>query len=388
MSSEYFYIVNDRTPTGTHTLPDPQNPFDNPSEFHSYQCDYGAIVPEIRTEGFRLPHLPGKSERSRIRRYYNIVGGFLAGHFVIANVAAVVLMLGIEALITVVDRAAVGDLPYNYDTLLADYVEQGSTIMTALSALVYGLCNLLVAILGCSATRIPLPNLFRTKDLTPMRMFGYICVALLLQSATGLAATWLTDLFESAGITLYEADLPSTTTARGTVLMLVYSVIVAPITEELLMRGFVLKNLSRSNQHFGIIMTAFIFGIWHENVAQFLLAFVAGCLFGYMAVKHDSLVPCIICHMVVNLFAELFGIFEDYGLEIGTKISEFVYFGMVIFGIVWLIRLLLTERFPRATVAQQERGIRISLSSPVLLLMLVCHIGAAVLFILQASSII
>ena len=388
MSAEYYYILHDEPAAGSTDLLDPHDPFDNPSEFHSYQCDYGHIVPEIRTSGFRLAQMPGRSERSRIRRYYNIVGGFLAGHFVVTNVLAILMIFGIGLLISMVDQTAVGDLPANYDDLLNDYIDNHSTILLGLSTLVYGLCNVLTAVLGCKATKIPIANLFRTKNLTPLTMIGYICCALLLQSVAGLAATGLTDLFDAAGITLYESDISEVTTVRGIVLSFVYSVIVAPITEELLMRGFVLKNLCRSNQRFGIIMTAFIFGIWHENVAQFLLAFVAGCLFGYMAVKHDSLVPSIICHMVVNLFAELFTVFEDNGLDIALMASELVYFGLVLFGLIWLIKLLLTERFPRATVAQQERGLRITITSPVMLLLLICHIGATVMFILQASEII
>ena len=388
MSAEYFYIVHDQETAGTADLPDPQDPFDNASEFHSYQCDYGAIVPEIRTPGFRLPTMPGRSERSRIRRYHNIVGGFLTGHFVLSNLLAILVLFLVEALITIVDKAAVGELPHNYAELVGDYIDNHSTIMLSLSVLVYGICNVATALVGCKVTRIPIPNLFRTKNLTPLNMIGYICCALMVQSAMGIAASWLSDLFASAGITLYEADLGGFVTPRGTVLSFVYSVIVAPITEELLMRGFVLKNLCRSNQRFGILMSAFIFGIWHENISQFLLAFAGGCLFGYIAVKHDSIVPCILCHMAVNLFAELFTTFEDYGLDLAVTLTEIIYLALVVIGIVWLVKFLFTERFPRATVAQQERGMRITMTSPVMMLLVICHVGATVIFILQASGIV
>ncbi|MCR4645884.1 MAG: CPBP family intramembrane metalloprotease [Oscillospiraceae bacterium] len=388
MSDEYFYIVNDTGSDEIGAMPDPQDPFDNPSEFHSYQCDYGAVMPEIRLAGFRLPRLPDGRERSRIRRFHNIVGGFLMGHFVVSNALAIGMVLGIKELVRMVDRAAVGELPYNYNELLADYLDN-STMWLVLSMLVYGTCNVLVAVFGCKATRIPIPNLFRTKDLTPGLMFAYICAALCIQAGMGVAATTVVDLFDANGILLFdEADSLVPTSTRGIIVSFVYSVIVAPITEELLMRGFVLKNLSRSNQHFGIIMTAFIFGIWHENVPQFLLAFVAGCLFGYVAVRHDSLVPAIICHMSVNLAAEVLSFLYEHEFDLASRIGDFIYTALALIGLVVIIKLLIVDRFPRATVAQQERGVRIALSSPLILLIIICHIGSTVLYILRISGIV
>ena len=388
LSDEYYYIVNTAEPEAIGEMPDPQDPFDNPSEFHSYQCDYGNILPEIRVPGFHLPRLPGGRERSRIRRFHNIVGGFLVGHFLVSNAIAIGMVLGIKELVAMVDRAAVGDLPHNYNDLLIDYLDH-STMWIVLSLLVYGICNVLVAVFGCKATKIPIPNLFRTKDLTPGLMFAYICAALCIQAVTGVAASLLTDFCDAGGIVLFdESDAMTPTSVRGIIMSFIYSVIVAPITEELLMRGFVQKNLSRSNQHFGIIMTAFIFGIWHENVPQFILAFAAGCFFGYIAARHDSLVPSIICHMSVNFAAEVLNFCDEHGFEVASQIAGFIYAGLALIGLVIIVKLLIVDRFPRATVAQQERGVRIALSSPLILLVLICHIGATVLYILRVSGII
>ena len=55
-------------------------------------------------------------------------------------------------------------------------------------------------------------------------------------------------------------------TAFETAVMTIYSVILAPIFEEILFRGFVLKNLSRFNVRFGIIMSAILFGLFHGNL--------------------------------------------------------------------------------------------------------------------------
>lgn len=60
---------------------------------------------------------------------------------------------------------------------------------------------------------------------------------------------------------------------KAEIIMAGYTCIIAPITEELVFRGFCLKNLSRFNQRFGILASAFLFGLVHQNIIQFILAF-------------------------------------------------------------------------------------------------------------------
>lgn len=364
---------------------DPLDPFENETEFKHYNTDYGEIVPQIRIPGCKIPLMPNKRERSRIRRYQNIVGGFLAGHFLISNLLAFLLIEVFYGLTYAVDRAAAGgSLPGGYDDLLMDYIYDSSS-MVALNILVYGLLNVLIAWLGCKATKIPIPNLFRTRNFNAQKAFTYVTIALVIQFAMGYTASWVSDLLEGVGITPYEADFSTLPELKSTIISFVYSVLIAPVTEELLMRGFVLKNLSRFGQRFGIVMSAFLFGIWHENLSQFLLAFTAGCFFGYLTVKHDSLIPSIICHMAVNSFAELFTVCDTYGWDFAYTMLDMVYFVFVLIGLVLLVRMFFTERFPKSVPAQTERGLRITLSSPLLLLVIVCHVGATVLLILQES---
>jgi len=192
-------------------------------------------------------------------------------------------------------------------------------------------------------------------------------------------------LLEGVGITAYSPELSESTDIKNIMMDIIYGVIVAPITEELMVRGFVMKNLSRVSQRFGIIMSAFFFGVWHENITQFILAFAAGCFFGYITVKHNSLIPSIIAHMAVNFCATVFDLFDRFGLETASDIFNIFYVLLVFAGIVLLIKMLVTERFPYAMPEQSERGIRIALTSPLLMGVLLCHISSAVFAIIQES---
>ncbi|MDE5884276.1 MAG: CPBP family intramembrane metalloprotease [Oscillospiraceae bacterium] len=364
---------------------DPKNPFCNPTEFAHYNSDYGEIVPQIRMKGCQIPLFPNDREKSRIHRYENIVGGFLLLHLVLMNVLALVLMGGFTFLQGMVDSAMNdGALPANYDTLAWEYFENSSAYI-AITMLAIAGCSILVTCLGCRMTKIPVSNLFQTRDFNAGHALIYIAIALCIQTITGYLAMGITELLDGVGITAYEPDMSPTQGLKTVLISFIYSVIVAPITEELLVRGFVMKNLSRVSQHFGIIMSAFFFGVWHENLAQFILAFCAGCFFGYITVKHNSLIPSMIAHMAVNLCAEIFSICEVYHWDLAENLMNMIYTILVIAGLILLIRMLITERFPSTTPEQAERGGRLSLTSPLLMLVLLCHIGSSIYYILLES---
>ena len=109
---------------------DPKNPFRNETEFREYNSDYGEIVPQIRIEGCQIPLFPNVRERQNIRKYENIVGGFLLMHFILMNLLAFFLMEGYILLQRMIDTiASGGELPVNYDKLVMDYFENTSSYM-------------------------------------------------------------------------------------------------------------------------------------------------------------------------------------------------------------------------------------------------------------------
>ena len=211
-------------------------------------------------------------------------------------------------------------------------------------------------------------------------------IALLIQTVTGWLAIGIEDLLEGVGISSYNPDLSNANDIKSIMMDFIYGVIVAPITEELLVRGFVMKNLCRVSQKFGIVMSAFFFGVWHENIPQFVLAFTAGCFFGYLTVKHNSLIPSIIAHMAVNLCATVFDILDTKHLDTAYDMFNVFYMLMVFAGVILLIKMLITERFPRTTPEQAERGIRVAVTSPLLMGVLLCHIGSMIVLIAEENA--
>ena len=72
-----------------------------------------------------------------------------------------------------------------------------------------------------------------------------------------------------------------------TVSLALYTAVAAPITEELLFRGAVLRSLQPYGKRFAILCSALLFGLMHQNLTQTPFAFGFGLLAGYVAVEYS-----------------------------------------------------------------------------------------------------
>lgn len=80
--------------------------------------------------------------------------------------------------------------------------------------------------------------------------------------------------------------------------------VIAPIIEEILMRGFVLGGLKNT---YGIpaalLLSSALFALLHFNMVQTLSAFVCGILLGLLYLKTDSIFCCIVAHCGYNFIS-------------------------------------------------------------------------------------
>jgi len=115
---------------------------------------------------------------------------------------------------------------------------------------------------------------------------------------------WLNDIF----LRLAGHD----TSLWGSILALV---IVAPVTEELLFRGLILRGfLSHYRVHTALVTSALLFGLFHLNPWQFVHTTAIGLLFAWWFLKTRSLIPCILGHALNN--GQVFILRDIFGLDI------------------------------------------------------------------------
>ena len=78
------------------------------------------------------------------------------------------------------------------------------------------------------------------------------------------------------------------------------SVVFAPVTEEIVFRGYLLNLwLARHRIWFAILASSMFFGLWHFQYAPFATGM--GFIFALVYLKYRSLVLCIVLHGLYNL---------------------------------------------------------------------------------------
>ena len=111
----------------------------------------------------------------------------------------------------------------------------------------------------------------------------------------------------------YEELMKSVGFEDVTLVLAVYSVIIAPISEELIFRGVTMKYAIKAMPFvMANIMQAFLFGLFHANVIQGAYAFVVGLFCGYVCYKGGSLYLSILFHMMFNLWGTFAPSFVNY----------------------------------------------------------------------------
>lgn len=119
----------------------------------------------------------------------------------------------------------------------------------------------------------------------------------------------------------------------GMVVSAVYTCIMAPLTEEFLFRGVLLRSLSKYGTGFAVILSSLLFGLIHGNIYQTPFAIMAGIVLSYTAVRSGSIWPGVLVHFVVNTFAvarELLAVLVPQSWEQAVHFGFFGFAGLMI----------------------------------------------------------
>ncbi len=104
-------------------------------------------------------------------------------------------------------------------------------------------------------------------------------------------------------------------------------VILAPICEELAVRGIILRRSERVFGAIGVmIISAVLFGVFHMNIIQGLYVLPMGAFWGYVGYRYKSVIPCFLCHIINNGLAFLIPGDVD---QLILSVALFVIFGAV-----------------------------------------------------------
>jgi abortive infection protein len=326
---------------------DPHDPFDNPTEYHSYSGDYTEILPQITIPEYRIDLNPCYEERKRIKRYYAAGGWCALLQFILsifAGSAAIRLVMQILLkMYSGVDSESI----YTYI--------KASSILIGLNMLIYIISNVGIGFLGIKISKTRFSSLVKTHGFGFGSAVQYCFIALFIWTSSAFISIALGNVFDKFGFSVDVSDTSGMgVTALGTAVSIIYHCVIAPVTEEFFFRGALLKLFSKSNQRFAVFTTAVFFGLAHGNLRQFVLAFFTGIFLAHITLKHGSIIPSIIVHMFVNTFSTSISML-DLTVNEQTVLWLSVYVAAAV-GALMLLMFRVHDRVPQTTPAQVQRG--------------------------------
>ncbi|HEY5806648.1 MAG TPA: type II CAAX endopeptidase family protein, partial [Povalibacter sp.] len=143
------------------------------------------------------------------------------------------------------------------------------------------------------------------------------------------------------------ADMMSAST-----LAVLFACVAAPVLEEMLFRGVILRSFLRQySRTRAILASSVIFGLAHLNVYQLATAFAIGIIAGWLYERCRSLWPCIVLHAAYNGIVTYLHntTISDEAAMGDTAAYTAVVFAAAIAGGLLLLRLLGTRATQRSS---------------------------------------
>ena len=142
-------------------------------------------------------------------------------------------------------------------------------------------------------------NIISVKTISCIVLLGVGC-QLFIAGLLALLSTYFVDFFADY------SNVVKKLMSGNAIIVVLLTVIIAPIVEELIFRGMVLH---RANRYIPFLwanfLQAFLFGVYHGNVIQGIYAILLGLLLGMIYYKYKTILAPILLHMCINASAYL-----------------------------------------------------------------------------------
>ena len=327
---------------------------------------YGGQMPDVQPTPPPYYHPTDyvfPEEKKKIRKNYNSIGITLLCYYIIGLIVFyvtffIILETGYET-------------AYDDDgTMIAGLVE------VTLGTWIFALTGMAVFAGHCIFTRYNPKEIFRTERIKAGEVVKYILIALCFQRVSMICTIFITLFLDSVGLEVTAFDYSVSHDPYTYASSFISSVILAPIGEELIFRGVVLRSSAKVSGRFAIFFSAFMFGLMHGNPYQFVLGFLLGIPLAMITLKTGSIIPAIICHMANNLSVEIIsivGYFDEPMANILNLLSIPVF---IVIGIIILANMIPKGeiQLPPYTERHRKRTFPIMITSWSMILITIFYI--------------
>jgi membrane protease YdiL (CAAX protease family) len=187
------------------------------------------------------------------------------------------------------------------------------------------------------------------REACPLRSFPVRIVPALLIASFGLTIL----LLEVTGwIPMPESirkQLSQQAESSSKLAMFLSAVVMAPVAEEFLFRGLMLRGyLGRYSVKKAVWASSIVFALFHLNPWQAVVALPTGLGLAWLFLRTGSLIPCILGHMMVNFSASFLlaplGLVLGYNAEALKALNHFPLSMLAVAGAMAIIGVIILWR--------------------------------------------
>lgn len=216
-------------------------------------------------------------------------------------------------------------------TMIAGLTGNGSAIIAAIAFIITGIvCIKFFAKDDISKAE----KAVKTRPVLAKTPAAYVCMLI----AVPAMVLGLNYLFELLGITNMSEAYKQTSEmqyAAAIPLALVVNGLLAPVVEEIIFRGVVFNRLKINNKFItSVIISALVFGVYHQNIVQGAYAFLMGCIIAVLYEWFGHFYVPVAVHVVSNVLVYLLTV---TGLAAAIGINWWLCIGFLAIGMGMLL---------------------------------------------------
>lgn len=230
--------------------------------------------------GYPYPYPPVPDEKQVVksaRKHFALLGGMFLVGTIIIYVLQIGAMLGVEAL--------------KPEWLLSG---DGYLLVSMLPMYLLGMPLLILLVKLVPADKV------RRRQMKPgqFAVAAIMCYALMyIFNILGTIMTTIIGILKGG---IVQNQLQNITESVSMWVLVLFTVICAPIMEEFVFRKLIVERTIHYGQGVAVLLSGLMFGLFHGNLNQFVYAFALGTFLAFLYVKTGKLKITIALHMMVN----------------------------------------------------------------------------------------
>ena len=294
--------------------------------------------------GLLVNYEPPRSKGRAIGSFFIYFGIWIAAQVVTTVVFVVPIMLSLMA------NPSVARM--NYSELYGLMMDKVGPFTTAISILSSALFLAVIAVIFAVKQKrrrargiVPEKNYFREIGFAKAPLS--VCAAsVVLGACLNRIVTYIVDLipWPDFFVSSFERTYEPLLSNKSFILILIATVIMAPVTEEFLFRGIACSRFTPAFPHtVAVIFSSLAFGIAHGTPIAIIYASAFGVVQACIFLRHRSLYPVMLCHFGFNLAAT---VLPDLIGTITLDLAVFFACAAVSVAGIWFVTKNKKEAFP------------------------------------------